>query len=86
MTIRLALLAAALLGPGACGRQGDLERPAPLFGERARAEYEAQRTRGADAPDETSRDEAEDEDRDAPVPDPTEPLRLPEGPRPQPNG
>jgi|GEM_PF-477565 len=25
----------------ACGRQGDLERPAPLFGERAKAQYEA---------------------------------------------
>ena len=40
----LALLAAASAG---CGRRGDLEQPAPLFGERARADYEA--SRAADA-------------------------------------
>lgn len=80
MTIRLALLAAALLGLAACGRQGDLERPAPLFGERARAEYEAERARGADAPDETSSEENEREDRKSRLPDSTEPLRLPADP------
>ena len=31
----------------ACGRQGSLERPAPLFGSRARAEYEAQKAQEA---------------------------------------
>ena len=61
----LALVAAA--GLSACGRRGDLEQPAPLFGERARAEYEAQR-RAA----ETTRHEADNEDARAPVPDPNE--------------
>jgi hypothetical protein len=82
MTIRLVLFAAALLGLAACGRQGDLERPAPLFGERARAEYEAERRRGADAPDETSAAENEREDAKPRLPDSTEPLRLPVEPRP----
>ena len=82
MTIRLALIAAALLGLGACGRQGDLERPAPLFGERAKAAYEAERALGADAPDETSPEENEDEEQDSILPDSTEPLRLPVTPRP----
>lgn len=83
MTIRLVLLASALLALTACGRQGDLERPAPLFGERARAEYEASRARGADAPDETTREENEDERQDSPLPQSNEPLRLPTTPVPQ---
>lgn len=82
MTIRLALLLSALLGLAACGRQGDLEQPAPLFGERARAQYEAERTRGADAPDETSPEENENEDRQRRLPDSTESLRLPADPTP----
>lgn len=41
MTRRLLIPAfmLATLGLGACGKQGLLERPAPLFGESARAEY-----------------------------------------------
>lgn len=66
---------AAALALSACGKQGELQRPPPLFGEAARAEYDAARERGdADAPDETSRREAQDEDATRPVPDPTEPL------------
>jgi hypothetical protein len=41
----ISLLAAAALA--GCGKQGVLDRPAPLFGERARAEYEAQRAQDA---------------------------------------
>ena len=46
----LVLAAAALLAAplGACGKQGDLERPAPLWGARAKAEYEAQKRAQAD--------------------------------------
>ena len=42
---RLALAAAgltALLALGACGKQGELERPAPLWGAKAKADYEAE--------------------------------------------
>lgn len=38
MTVRLLLIGAAALALAACGKQGDLERPAPLFGE-ARQRY-----------------------------------------------
>lgn len=38
---------ALLTGLSACGRQGPLERPAPLFGSRARAEYEAEKAQEA---------------------------------------
>jgi hypothetical protein len=41
----MTLLAAVPLA--GCGKQGALERPAPLFGSRARAEYEAQRAQDA---------------------------------------
>ena len=40
----LALAAGALAG---CGKEGPLERPAPLFGSRARAQYEAERAQEA---------------------------------------
>jgi predicted small lipoprotein YifL len=51
-----ALVGVSLLALGAlagCGKQGGLDRPAPLFGSRARAEYEAQRAQ--DARDEAQR-------------------------------
>ena len=43
LTLALPLLGLALAAPAlsACGRQGDLDRPAPLFGAKARAQYEA---------------------------------------------
>ena len=40
----LVALAATL---SACGKQGVLERPAPLFGARAKAEYEAEKAQEA---------------------------------------
>jgi predicted small lipoprotein YifL len=85
---RLLLLLLAASALSACGKQGVLERPPPLFGERAKADYEAWKARGgADSPDETSREEQQDEDRDAPVPDPSEPLEpgnRPGSPSPEP--
>jgi len=44
--IGCAVVAAAPLA--ACGKQGELERPAPMWGARARAEYEAQQREQAD--------------------------------------
>jgi predicted small lipoprotein YifL len=64
----LALTAAAALS--ACGRRGDLEQPPPLFGERARAEYEAKRAGAAQR--ETTGSEADEEDARSPVPNPGE--------------
>lgn len=37
----------AVAGLSACGKMGSLERPAPLFGARAKAEYEAERAQEA---------------------------------------
>ena len=71
MTSRLLLLTlAAAAGLSACGRRGDLQQPPPLFGERARSQYEAQQR--ARAQQETTRTEADREDARAPVPDPTD--------------
>jgi hypothetical protein len=49
MTIRIAICAVSLaaMSLGACGKQGSLDRPAPLIGERAKAEYRAQRAAAA---------------------------------------
>jgi len=46
--IRAAALV-ALVALSGCGKQGDLERPAPLFGKDARAQYEAQKAAEAKA-------------------------------------
>ena len=71
MTPRLLLLALAVAaGVSACGKRGDLDQPPPLFGERARAEYEAQQRARAAAQRETTQAEADEEDSRAPVPDP----------------
>lgn len=42
-----AVLFAAALSLAACGKQGVLEQPAPLFGARAKAEYEARKAQEA---------------------------------------
>ena len=48
-------LALAILGPAlaaalsACGKQGDLDRPGPLWGPKAKAEYAAQKRAQAEA-------------------------------------
>lgn len=55
---RFALLMVSVAGAAAlagCGKQGALERPGPLFGSRARAEYEAERAQ--EARDEAQRSE-----------------------------
>ena len=74
MSTRLLLLGASGLLLAGCGRLGDLQQPPPLFGERARAEYEASR-RGT--PDETSPAENAREDAGAP-PTPNERTRAPD--------
>lgn len=43
----LGLLAGTALTLGACGKRGYLETPAPLFGDRAQARYEAQQQQAA---------------------------------------
>jgi predicted small lipoprotein YifL len=43
----LGLLATSALTLGACGKRGYLETPAPLFGDRAKARYEAQKQQAA---------------------------------------
>ena len=47
--LSLALLAAPILALGlaGCGKQGVLEQPAPLFGSKAKAAYEAQKAQDA---------------------------------------
>jgi predicted small lipoprotein YifL len=42
-TALLLTVGAIALAAAGCGRRGDLEQPAPLFNERARADYEARR-------------------------------------------
>jgi predicted small lipoprotein YifL len=45
--LHVAALIALATALAACGKQGVLERPAPLFGTKARAEYEAEKAQDA---------------------------------------
>lgn len=49
MTVRLFLFGTAALALAACGKQGDLERPAPLYGTEAKARYQAEKAAAAEA-------------------------------------
>ena len=75
MTTRLLALSALALAVSGCGRLGDLQQPPPLYGERARADYEASLREAAD---ETS--PAENERRDVAAPptpnEETRPVRA----------
>ena len=49
-TLVLVLAAAALAAPlAACGKQGDLDRPGPMWSAQTKAEYAAQKRAQADA-------------------------------------
>ena len=72
MSARLFLLAMAALALAACGKQGELQRPGPLFGQ-ARPVFPSDLQRGS--PDETSPAENEQEDREAGLPSPNEDTR-----------
>jgi hypothetical protein len=52
----IALTALAALVLGSCGKQGELERPAPLWGAKAKAEYEAQRRKAGEQREDAQRD------------------------------
>jgi hypothetical protein len=65
----LAAFAAALTG---CGKQGDLQRPGPLFGQ-PRAVLPSDLRQGM--PDETSEAENQQEDRENTIPDADEQTR-----------
>jgi hypothetical protein len=47
--ITLALAAALGFALAGCGKQGDLDRPAPLWGAKAKAQYEAEQRAATDA-------------------------------------
>ncbi len=53
MTVRTLIIALTLTlaagGLSACGKTGDLERPAPLFGAQAKADYDQQKADAAAA-------------------------------------
>lgn len=72
MLSRFLLIAAAAAALAACGKQGELQRPGPVFGQ-SRAVFPSDLQRGS--PDETSPRENEQEDRAAGAPSPGEELR-----------
>jgi predicted small lipoprotein YifL len=89
MTSRLALivLLAGTSTLAACGTQGELERPAPLFGERARAEYareqaaKEQRTADGNAQPNASGEDNAGDDTDVVAPPAYDDTNTPLPPR-----
>ena len=56
---RFLLLLACALALAACGKVGNLDQPAPLYGEKAKAKYEAQQKAAAEAKAKKESDEPE---------------------------
>jgi hypothetical protein len=75
MSARLTLLLLLAATTAGCGRVGALEQPAPLFGERARADYEAQQA--ARRAEDARGDAAAAADADADNDDTVEDFRRP---------
>ncbi|MBS0410906.1 MAG: hypothetical protein JSR86_13400 [Proteobacteria bacterium] len=78
----LAALALAALTLSACGKVGELERPAPLWGDKAKADYEAQQKADAEA---KGRQDAQDRaarGHPAPLPPDSAPSAGPSDPQP----
>ena len=73
-TIGLALAALVLAG---CAKVGTLDRPAPLFGERAKAEYRAQKAAAEAAKAKKTDTEPEPLPAEAP-PEPNAPSAAPQ--------
>ena len=62
MTLRPVMLTPMLLAGttlASCGKQGDLERPAPLFGAQAKADYEARKAAEAQKKADKQADDAD---------------------------
>lgn len=76
------LLAAAAIGLSACGKVGELDRPAPLWGAKAKADYEAQKKADADAAAKKDAADRAQRGRPAPLPDDAQPSAGPSDPQP----
>ncbi|MGI8841098.1 MAG: hypothetical protein ACR2F8_10030 [Caulobacteraceae bacterium] len=84
----LMILGVAALALSACGKVGALDQPAPLYGEKAKADYQAKQEAAAakakkdDQPDAVTPDKTYDPNAD-PSPQRTLPIQ---GTNPSPNG
>ena len=77
VTLRSAVICgAAVLMLAACGRVGPLDQPAPLYGEKAKADYQA-RKKAAAAAAKASRDEDQPEPLAPDTPGPDTPRTTP---------
>jgi predicted small lipoprotein YifL len=76
------LWGAAALALAACGRVGPLDQPAPLYGEKAKADYQARKK--AEAAAKASKDQDEPEPLAADTPGPDNPGAVPDNLRTNP--
>ena len=84
-TTLLILLAGAAVALSACGKVGELERPAPLWGAKAKADYAAQQKAAADAQAKKAAADQAQHGHPAQLPDDLQPSAGPSDPgRPPP--
>jgi hypothetical protein len=70
-------LLGVMLGLSACGKQGDLDQPAPLFGAKEQAQYEARKQAEAQAAEKAKSDKVV-------TPNPVSPKEIESAPAPAP--
>jgi predicted small lipoprotein YifL len=81
--IRSAAICAAVLALAACGRVGPLDQPAPLYGAKAKADYQARKKAAATAA-KASKDQDEPEALAPDTPGPDNPGTIPDNLRTNP--
>jgi len=81
---KILLLAGAALALAACGKVGELDRPGPLWGDKAKADWAAQQKAAADAQAQKDAKDQSERGHPAPVSPDSAPSDGPSAPpRPQ---
>lgn len=77
---RILVLAGAALALAACGKVGELDRPGPLWGEQAKADWAAKQKAAADAQSQKDDQDAAQRGHPPPVPPDSAPSEGPSVP------
>lgn len=82
---RILVMAGAALVLTACGKVGELDRPAPMWGERAKADWAAKQKAAADAQSRKDDQDAAQRGHPPPVPPDSAPSESPSVPQQPPS-
>lgn len=79
---KILVLAGAALALAACGKVGELDRPAPLWGDKAKADWAAQQKAAADAQAQKDAKDRAERGHPSPISPDSAPSNGPSSPQP----